>query len=220
MSLPTGDSANVRHLRRQYVINPRFQWKYVGIGSAVVFGASLLMGVGVYLIQFRESQSRILSPAWTHAQENTLLIALTSLAFAVVMAVVFGFWSIFVTHRICGPLYVIGQCLDALIAGRFPGRRSLRKKDEFGAVYDHLWQLVDSLKARKQIELDALQEVTSNVRNLRKGDEAARSVDVHAVVSRLEVICNEHAKSLGIESDALSTPSGKARSDTDVLEHA
>jgi len=206
MNTSPPDPAAIRRMRRQYVVNPRFQWKYVTIGSGVVFGVSVLMGLVVYFIQFRESQARILSPAWSHAQENTALIVLTSLGFAVVMSVVFGIWSIFVTHRICGPLYVVGRCFDELIAGRFPRYRPLRKKDEFDTLYDHLWQVVDALKARKQIELDALTDILSIARRVTNGDRDASIVDLNAVAARLEVICNDYARSLSLDTDEISGP--------------
>ena len=211
-----------RRLRRQYIVNPRFQWKYTGLAALAVFIVSVAMGVTVYLIQFREAQARLLSPAWPHAQENTLVIVLVAAAFAMVMAAGFAVWSVFLTHRICGPLFVIGRCFDTLIAGRFPKRRPLRTKDEFGEFCGHFWRAVDAMSARKQAEIDSLTQILRAVRSAAETDAKARTQHLNTVDTLVTVLLDESTQALGLPRDNVAPPpmTNKQSHATRVPQHA
>lgn len=199
---PTKPGARKPHaLRRQYIINPRFQWKFTGLAALGVFVVSIAMGVAVYLIQLRESQARILSPAWTHARENTLVIVLVAAAFALVMAAGFAVWSIFLTHRVCGPLYVVERCLDSLIEGKFPKQRPLRAKDEFIGFYGHFWRAVEAISSRKRADVNALSEIIRSVKTAADADPSQHKQHLESIEARLQTMLDEGSQSLGLVRD-------------------
>jgi len=196
-----------RRLRRQFVINPRFQWKYTGLAALTVFVLTVAAGGTLYLIQFREAQARLLSSGWAHARENTMLIVGFAAAFAVVVAVGFAVWSVFVTHRICGPLYVVQGCLDTLIEGRFPKQRPLRTKDEFGDFYEHFWRAVDVMRARQEAENESLSEVLRTIRVAAESGDDGRRQHFKAIEERLKALLDANKEALGRGSDNVRTPS-------------
>lgn len=191
-----------RCFRRQYIINRRFQLKYTGLAAFCVFAVSLVASIAIYFIQFQESQARILSSAWTHAQENTFAIGLFGVIFAGAMAVGFGLWSIMVTHRICGPIFVIRRFLDDLMAGSFPTRRALRAKDDFNDFYDHFWRTIDALRTKKHEETAQLSDALYLAASAAaKTDSDAGKSDLRALITILDTLCAEGSKALRIERD-------------------
>ena len=79
-------------------------------------------------------------PATATLSSSAFIIIASSLGFAVLAAAAFGLWSITVTHRICGPMFVMERYLREMAAGRFPKKRPLRQKDAFKEFYDVLWR--------------------------------------------------------------------------------
>lgn len=181
-------------LRRHYIINPRFQWKCTGVTALAVFLVSLTTGIAVYLFQYREAQ---FSSALMHARLTIVLFAAT---FAVVMAACFALWSVFLTHRICGPLFVMGRCFDTLIDGGFPKQRPLRAKDEFREFHGHFWRAVDAMRERKEAELDSLRQVLSAVRSVAETD-AQTWTNLNTVEARVKALVDDDALALGLTRD-------------------
>ena len=67
--------------------------------------------------------------------------------------------SIYMTHRIAGPVYAVNLYLNELIAGRWRRMRPFRKHDEFGFLKDSLDRLYDVMSQRERDELAGLQHV-------------------------------------------------------------
>ena len=67
--------------------------------------------------------------------------------------------SIFVTHRIAGPVYAVTLYLNDLAEGRWRRIRPFRKGDEFGFLRDGFDRLYDTLTQRERDELASLQHV-------------------------------------------------------------
>ena len=138
-----------------------------------VFLVSAFISVQLWGILYQQARARTLYHATASGDEIRLGILLFALAFAVAPALAVGLWSMFVTHRICGPIRVMENYLEQLALGRFPKRRSLRKKDEFKEFYDVLWHAIYSLEERKRSDLAALGEVLRTARSAAAEDDDA-----------------------------------------------
>ena len=198
-----------RKRRRQYIINPAFQWKFSAWIMIDVFAVCVLLALALYGVMERNVRWRVLNPDTPHTGETILLIVGFAAGFAVVAAAGLGLWSIIITHRFCGPLFVVGRCLDELAAGRFPKRRPLRKKDEFKDFYALFWRTIDSLKTEKRGELSALTEILDVVKSASNADDEARRNACDLVAARLEAMRAETVDALGDELDDVpdSSPS-------------
>jgi hypothetical protein len=134
---------------------------------------------------------------------GTLLLSATVLA--AIPALALGLWSIIATHRICGPLYVLEQHLGELSEGRFPKRRTLRKKDEFKEFYDLFWRALTTLEEGRRADL----EVTAEIRNLAGfatgSDDETRKNALDAILARSEAQCEQIALVLGIDLEDVNT---------------
>jgi hypothetical protein len=189
--------------RRRYIIDPRFQWKFGIWLMADVFVVSLFMGILLLIVQGRYVRSLMLEGQAFDWADMAVMLIVFALSFAVVAAGAFGVWSVMVTHRLCGPLHVIGTRLAEVAQGRFPRRRPLRKKDECKGLWDQLWMMIDSLKSRKHAEFDALTEILTTVRSAANQDDKARKAALDAVANRVAEMRTAAAEALGIESDDL-----------------
>ena len=78
---------------------------------------------------------RVLTALDGCCHEVPLVVIGFGVAFSLVTAGTLGVWSFIVSHRICGPLFVIERFIGELASGRFPKLRPLRQKDEFKSFY-------------------------------------------------------------------------------------
>lgn len=174
--------------RRSYVINPSFQWKYTLMTIATVFVLSGFLTVVLFNVLHQQARARVMTPMSVTTVDNLWMIGLSAAAFGVVVALALGV-SVFVfTHRIAGPIYVIGRTLEDLAAGRIPKMRPLRQSDEFKDVHDVLCATVDRLEVDRRRQVEALTELYNLATSAAAGsgddgkascEELVRCIDQH-----------------------------------------
>jgi len=134
------------------------------------------------------------------AGEAASVIVFASLAFAVITAVGVGVWSIYSSHRLCGPLYLITQYLNEVRDGRIPANlRSLRKKDEFKDFYGTVSAAIDAMRERKGHEVAALTRAIDAMSELHSADGADREALLNSVEKQLVALRDAAADELGEE---------------------
>lgn len=197
--------------RRQRIVNATFQWKHaITIGLAVFLLASL-MSSALYGILHHQARQRIVNPT-SYTAEVGMIVFVAGLCFAALTAGGLTFWFLIVTHRICGPLSVIGRHLIVLGEGRFPTIRPLRRKDEFKDLYTIFSRTVDGLKAKKQSELTKLREALELARSATQADDETRRTVLDSLEARIDTMCRETARGLDDPQEA-SPPEPAKRSE-------
>jgi len=170
------------HQRRTYLVDRRFQLKYIlvlmgcGLGLAVLFGAWAwqAQSQAVELIAPEGAQRALAG----HATRQLLSV----LAVIAVLAVAaLGLVGFILTHRVAGPVYVMTSFLAELGAGRYPSRRSLRKHDELKAFHARFLDVIDALRERERVQLAHLEDAIALMRGA-----AARAPELAAAVEALE----------------------------------
>ncbi|HEY3242328.1 MAG TPA: hypothetical protein VGM03_03170 [Phycisphaerae bacterium] len=163
-SEPRPEARTTRRLRRRrYVINPHFQWKYAAWLMGAVFSASTTLAVTMLYVMQEHTRAHVLNPRPGDAAEAVRLVVGFGLGFAFLTAAAFGAWSFLLTHRICGPLFVISGYLRELRAGRYPACRPLRKNDEFKELYRQFVETVEALRARRQADLATFEQMLADL---------------------------------------------------------
>lgn len=180
---------NKRIPRRHYVINAAFQWKYCVTVAVVVFLASSIISSVLYGILHHQARMRLLNPMTYTAQVPWVIFAF-ALGFAALTAAGVGIWSVFMTHRICGPLVLLRNYVAELSEGRIPDVRPLRRKDEFKELMASFAKAVSSLKTSKQAEVAALSRVLDIARQAIEDDACDRKTALVAVASHIEPLRN------------------------------
>ncbi len=198
-----------RTKRRQYLINPAFQWKYAVTIAFGVFVTSTIMSSVLYGILHHQARMRTLDPV-AYSADVTFVVFLAGAAFALLTGAGVGLWSIIVTHRMVGPLYVMSRFMLELKEGRLPKMRALRQKDEFKEFYEVFVGAVDNLRVMKQRQLGVLTEAMTTIHSMERAEGDERSRAVQSLSGQLREMREELARALGEDPDTGSTepPSG------------
>ena len=184
--------------RRSYIIKPAFQWKYaISFALAACLIASI-MSAGLYQVLHQQARLRAMSPETYNAEVGLVVLGSAS-AFAVLVAAALGLWFIVMTHRICGPLYVLEVYLAELAKGRLPRLRPLRRRDEFKEVHAAFAKAIDAWKGRRRAELAALNEAAGSARSALGGDDDDRKRALGSLASQIEDLSAMVLESLGEE---------------------
>lgn len=183
------DNHRGRKCRKQYVVNAAFQWKCCATIAVVIFFASSIISCVLYGILHQQARMRLIHAA-TYTAEVPWVIFAFAMGLAALTAGGVGLWSIFMTHRICGPLSLLRRHVDELAQGRLPKVRPLRRKDEFKDLFVAFGRAVSSLNACKRAELSTLTKVLDIARSAINGDENQRKDALVAVASHVEPLRN------------------------------
>jgi hypothetical protein len=162
------------------IVDARFQWKYTLIITALGVGTSSVMGYFLYNAHVQNTRLLDLDGN-ALLQEQVMrgdqIFLLYLIVLVVVMAVALAFWGLIVTHRISGPLHILGRYLSVLADGRYPDLRPLRKRDELQDFFTTFEEAVQSLKARDAALLRDVEDALGAVKKTPGQD---------ALVGRLE----------------------------------
>jgi hypothetical protein len=168
--------------RRRYLVDRGFQLKYAllmalaGLVVAAVFG--------VWLHQAHVQATTLLSPdpetrALVERSDRVLLGAFV--AIALLLAVALGLLGVVITHRVAGPVFVMGHYLQVLAEGRFPRMRTLRRSDELKTFFRTFIEAVDAMKARELRHAAVLEDAVRRMREAAgRAPELAPAIDALA----------------------------------------
>jgi hypothetical protein len=187
--------------RRRYLVDRGFQLKYAllmafsGLVVAAVFG--------LWLHQAHAQATVLLAPdAETRAlveRSDRLLLAAFGLI-AVLLAAALGLLGVVITHRVAGPVFVMGHYLQVLAQGRFPRMRTLRRSDELKAFFGIFIDAVDSMKVREAKHAAILEDAVQRMRA-----SAARSPELQVAMEALADAARERRAALA-QDDLELTP--------------
>jgi hypothetical protein len=160
---PAG-AAGVR-ARRVYLVDRAFQLKY----ALLMAGAGALVAVifGLWLHQAHAQVLEVvgLDPALREELargDRQLLVAFAGIA--ALLAVALGLLGIVMTHRVAGPVSVMGHYVDVLARGAFPRMRTLRKTDELRSFFEVFIEAVDRLKLRERTHVELLETTVARMK--------------------------------------------------------
>ncbi|MBI1825180.1 MAG: hypothetical protein HY287_17495 [Planctomycetes bacterium] len=194
-----------KFVRRKVVIDPTIQWNCALTIALIVFLCSSLLGFGVFGQLHQQARMRLMAPDESTGSVTFLLVSF-AVGSAAVTAGGVGFWSLWMTRRLCGPAFVMERYLNELKTGRIPQTRSLRKNDEFQQLFMALNEAFDSLRSRANTNLAVISEILESIRMNAAVDGAAARENLAAVTPKLEMLRAELTASLeGNESNATMT---------------
>jgi hypothetical protein len=187
--------------RRHYLLDRGFQLKYAilmacaGLGVAIVFG--------LWLHQAHAQATALLAPdAETRAlveRSDRLLLGAFALI-AILLASALGLLGVVITHRVAGPVFVMGHYLEVLAEGRFPRMRTLRRSDELRTFFKTFIDAVDKIKLREARHAAALEDAVQRMRGA-----AIRFPDLQPAIDALAAAARERRAALA-QDDLELTP--------------
>lgn len=144
---PMATSAH-SYKRRQWIVNPPFQYRFIGVLLVMLLiltGGALL---SVYLALWITLQTFGLGRE-SLAVSQLAMVGLLVTAELLLFAPIVVWFGIRWTHRVAGPLVRIHAALQQLASGDFNTHLTLRKGDSLVELADAINRLANSLRSRR-----------------------------------------------------------------------
>jgi hypothetical protein len=153
------------HHRRLLLVDRRFQLKYALLMAAA--GLAVALVFGLWLHQVHQQAVALLAPdpetrALIERSDALLLGAFAGIA--LLLAGALGLLGVVITHRVAGPVFVMGHYLSVLAQGRFPRMRTLRRGDELKGFFQIFLDAVAAMKAREARHAAVLEDALVRMR--------------------------------------------------------
>jgi hypothetical protein len=199
------EDAGVR-ARRAFLVDRGFQLKYALMMAGAGALVALIFGLWLHQAHAQALEVAGLDPALRAELargDRQLLVAFA--AIAALLALALGLLGVVMTHRVAGPVFVMGHYVSVLARGAFPRMRTLRKTDELRSFFQVFIDEVDRLKAREARHVELLEGTLVRMRGAMQ-----RAPELEPAIGALEQEVRERRAALGVEDPEL-TPMYVAR---------
>jgi nitrogen fixation/metabolism regulation signal transduction histidine kinase len=175
---------------RNYLLDPRFQMKYVSMVVGVTVAVAGVLGF--YAYRYSNGQTQMMTMMQMERQvdldprfvkyleqeakkaDRTVLIGI--LVGILCLALALGITGIVVTHKLVGPAYKIKRLLGEVRDGHLRVEGSLRKGDELRDVFVAFEEMVQSLRAAQNKEVEQLENALARARSMGVPEEALKEI--------------------------------------------
>lgn len=196
--------------RRHFLVDRGFQLKYalvMALAGLVVAGV-----FGLWLHQAHAQATALLAPdaetrALVERSDRLLFVAFAGIA--LLLAAALALLGVVITHRVAGPVFVMGHYLEVLAEGRFPRMRTLRRSDELKTFFRTFIDAVDRMKVREARHTAALEDAVQRMRAA-----ATRSPELQPAIDALAAAARERRAALAqddLELTPMAVPAPSAR---------
>jgi methyl-accepting chemotaxis protein len=175
------------HCRRHYYIDKKFQSKIFFLTITLLAFYSLIFVTVLFFPTMSSFSSSSTSPEQVEAARTLLLLhAKVWPAIGISMLILSGL-SIFISHRIAGPIYRIRTALAEIFAGDLTTKIRLRKGDDLQEVAEQVNQLKDQLQCFMQALKTQHGELSQQLDELerRRSESGADNEEVRKILLRL-----------------------------------
>jgi nitrogen fixation/metabolism regulation signal transduction histidine kinase len=190
---------------RNFLLEPRFQLKYIAMVVSVTVAVAAVLGY--YAYQYSRGQTEMLTITQIenevgqggapdqafirdlrqYAEQKDREVMLAILGGIGVLALALGFTGIVITHRLVGPAYKLRMLLRRIADGHLRVESGLRKGDELQDVFDAFQRMVTGLRAAREQDIAELQAAI---------DKARQTATPSEVTAALEELSSRLRKSL------------------------
>lgn len=146
------------------IVDRQFQFKYTAVIVGIAAAISLVLGY--FLWKSYMEMNEIIDIASYSKEVNDKLnsddarfVFTITLIFLAVEVVVLGLMGLLITHRVCGPIFVLQRHMDTITGGSYPTMRAQRAGDEFRGAFESFTRMIDSLRKRDDDDMTRLKAV-------------------------------------------------------------
>ena len=175
--------------RKKYYLNKKIQIKYAVLSIAMLIIYTLLLLIALFgppILMFNSPDVPLAARA--EAANSVLLINSYLWPGIGVIIFLFGAFSIFVTHKMVGPLYAIEKVIGRITDGVLSARVKLRKNDDL----HELGQAMNRMLDKQETTLSALNErfhaISSRLRDKSPGQASQIDPNITAELEAIEKI--------------------------------
>ena len=193
-----------RWRRRKYLVN-EFQTKYAV--ALVLLSVFITVMIGVVMYKLFSGNVPEATDVFdeTNVLDRHLRLLIAGLAILVVAA--FGFFFVLVilaSHRIAGPLVVMGRYMSELSSGKYPVMRPLRENDELKEFFAQFKGAVDRLREREIEELRVIEDALECLSPMVSGPKAQEALGGLRSILETKRKALQEEKPSGVKSIATS----------------
>ncbi len=138
--------------RSKFLINRRFQLKFAFFVCTWIFALSMIYPIIIYnvfeyFLKILSAPHDVLTVDKVKYVENQVVVVLGVLQ--LLFLLITFLLSIFLSHRIAGPLYKLRRAVEDVSKGNFDQRITFRKNDHFVELQDSFNGMVQHLGVRR-----------------------------------------------------------------------
>ena len=171
---------------RNYIIDKRLQLRYIALVSLLSAALSALLGWLIWSQRSRASATIVRSlesadflgdeqkaEIVRHLASSDLSVVLRMGLVCLGLIVVLSFFLVVITHKVAGPLHVIGGYFDRLTAGKLPLVHNLRRGDELKVFHKKFKDMCNALRQRAEEDVGAIDRFVDACRTARVDESGA-----------------------------------------------
>ncbi len=144
-----------KNRRRKFLVDKKVQVKYATFIVVLLFVYTLVLLSVIFAPHAMVLFSDTPPPEQAAAAEVVLLLNSYIWPWVILLMILCGVYSIFITHKIAGPVFVFNRMTKAIGRGDFSLRANLRDGDDLLDLAENLNQMADSLEMdMKEIEAE------------------------------------------------------------------
>jgi len=192
--------------RRAFLVDRGFQLKYALLMAGAGALVALIFGLWLHQAHAQALEVAALDPALREELargDRQLLVAFGGIA--ALLALALGLLGVVMTHRVAGPVFVMGHYVSVLARGAFPRMRTLRKTDELRSFFQVFIDAVERLRLREARHVELLESTLTRMRAA-----LPRAPELEPAIAALEQEVRARRSALGADDPEL-TPMYVAR---------
>ena len=146
------------------IVDVAFQFKYTGI--ILLVAAVTSTALGFFLLDAYREMNEVIQVAGMAAEigeklneDDSRRVFKITVAALIGEVTILGVLGLIITHRVCGPIFVITRHINAMADGKLPSLRPLRQGDEFASMFLAFQRLLDGTKARDHADIESLKSI-------------------------------------------------------------
>jgi hypothetical protein len=198
--VPAGTATSSEPVRRLYLLDRGFQLKYAVVMALAGLAVAAVFGLWVHQAHAQATALLSADPetrALLEKGDRMLLAVLGGVA--LLLAGALGLLGVVITHRVAGPVFVMGHYLAVIAEGRYPRMRTLRSSDELRGFFATFLAAVERLKDRERRHAAVLEDAAHRMRAA-----LPRAPDLEPALLALEAAAAERRLALAADSPELT----------------
>jgi methyl-accepting chemotaxis protein len=179
--------------RKRFVVYKKLQYKYAILTIALLVLYTVLLLTAIFAPSIAIFMSEEISIAARAEAANALLL-LNRYMWPGIAAIIllFGVLSLFVTHRIAGPLYVMERMINQITSGQLTARIRMRKSDDLNEFEQSMNRMAEHLESSMS-DLDGrVRSLSAAARDLAQGQDPEKNAKLLAEAGAIVKILEQY----------------------------
>ena len=181
-----------KYKRHTYIIKTGLQLRYMGILIACMLTVAMSVGWIIYHTSWKQiinTPDLSIDKLYLIFENVNNQLLWWILGFVVIIAVI----SIFVSHKIAGPVYRLEESTKLIASGDLTHRVHLRQGDELGDLQDAFNEMSESLSKMVYKDREVIERLAKTGENLRKkvDEETITKESLEEITYELNAIIEE-----------------------------